>query len=289
MNSTIHDLVEWDEDGTPKPESQIRMIDGGTEGFAGQARVIIPFESGCYECTKGQLPPQQSYPMCTVRECPRLPEHCIQYAYVIEWENHFGKEKVVDKDSPEDMKWICEKAMERADQYGIQGVNYNLTMGVVKNIIPAIASTNALVSAACVSEVFKALSGCNYGLKNYMQYMGQTSVSTTTYESERLSDCLVCCITNVKLTYKKDQKLNDLLEKIKLDNDLNKPGFNVLDGDIIYIPAPPSLEEQHHYKLEQTLGQLQVDGKLPKSNQQKWLVVDKNIKGKMIVSLTIEE
>ena len=41
--------------------------------------------------------------MCTVRETPRLPEHCIQYAYVIEWENHFGKDKKVDKDSAEDM------------------------------------------------------------------------------------------------------------------------------------------------------------------------------------------
>jgi len=41
--------------------------------------------------------------MCTVRETPRIPEHCIQYAYVIEWEQNFGKEKHVDKDSMEDM------------------------------------------------------------------------------------------------------------------------------------------------------------------------------------------
>ena len=57
--------------------------------------------------------------MCTIRETPRLPEHCIQYAYVIEWENHFGKNKDVDKDSFEDMNWIFEKAKERADKFGI--------------------------------------------------------------------------------------------------------------------------------------------------------------------------
>ena len=144
----VHDIVEWNDNGKGEEEPEVltQFIDGGTEGFQGQARVITPFKTACYECTLDQLPPDEnSYPMCTVKEIPRQPEHCIQYALMIEWDANFKRK--MDKDSPEDMNWIYERALERANEHNIKGVTYKLTMGVSKNIIPAVASTNAIVSA----------------------------------------------------------------------------------------------------------------------------------------------
>ena len=55
-------------------------------------------------------------------------------------------------------------------QTGILGVTYRLAQGVVKHIIPAVASTNAVVAAACALEVFKLASSCAPKLDNYMVF-----------------------------------------------------------------------------------------------------------------------
>ena len=52
-------LLDWDEDtGELDKSTLVPLIDGGTEGFKGNARVIYPGVTACIDCTLDLFPPQ---------------------------------------------------------------------------------------------------------------------------------------------------------------------------------------------------------------------------------------
>ena len=118
------------------------------------------------------FPPQTKFPLCTLAETPRTAAHCIEYAHLIAWGTERAGESF-DADDLEHMKWVYDIAPSVAasleyEQFGIVGVTLSHTQGVVKNIIPAIPSTNAIVAAACALEVLKMATMCVTGMSNYM-------------------------------------------------------------------------------------------------------------------------
>ena len=59
LNGMLMSLLVY-ENGELDQASVIPMIDGGTEGFKGNVRVILPGMSPCIECTLDFYPPQVS-------------------------------------------------------------------------------------------------------------------------------------------------------------------------------------------------------------------------------------
>ncbi|CAM9217351.1 unnamed protein product [Ectocarpus sp. 13 AM-2016] len=255
LNSMLCSLVELGDDGSVSdPTTIIPLIDGGTEGFKGQARVILPQVTSCFECSLDMFPPQKVFPMCTIAETPRMPEHCISYAMLILWPKEFPDKKL-DNDDPQHMKWVCEQAKERAEAHGIAGVTYELTLGVVKNIIPAVASTNAIIAASCTNEAVKILTGAGQTMNTYMMYNGMEGTHGSTMVVDKKEDCLVCGTSQRTVEVKPSSALADLVETLGLkDPSLTRPGL------VLYMPKPPALRRQTEQNLKKTLGELCSDG-----------------------------
>jgi NEDD8-activating enzyme E1 len=296
--------AEYEEDGSPDLSTIKPLIDGGTEGFKGHARVLLPGVTPCFECTLWLFPPQTKFPLCTLAETPRSAPHCVEYVKIVLWPRERPDDEF-DADNEEHMKWVYDqvrqsklsmalylamdstphehcllnasqfpmvyfslveffsfifffffpnflKACARASRYGIQGVTLQLTQGVVKNIIPAIASTNALVAAACALEALKLVTMCSAGLNNYMMYSGTDSVYTLTSQYEKDGLCPVCS-PGIPLHVPRDatlaQVLDAMLADSRLGTMLNAPSLSHGSKNL-YVRG--ALEETTRPNLEKT-------------------------------------
>jgi NEDD8-activating enzyme E1 len=126
-------------------------------------------------------------------------------------------------------------------------------MGVTKNIIPAVASTNALISAACVNECLKVLTGCNKRMNDYMMCLGQTRCTVTTFPYARKDDCLVCSNSSKTFEVKKDTVLADFVATLKEELQIEKP---TIEGSKGFLVGTGAFAKGAEHKLKMTIGQL---------------------------------
>jgi ubiquitin-activating enzyme E1 C len=158
-------------------------------------------------------------------------------------------------------------------------VTYSKTQGVVKNIIPAIASTNAIVAASCCNEALKLATMINPcmglpGSNNYMMYSGDEGIYTYTFEHLQKPDCPVCGHQAKKLDVSRNMTLGELIETLAVrpeayvslvlgpsdkDSQLKKPTLRT-SAKSLYYQSPPSLEKQTRPNLDKKLDELVSDG-----------------------------
>ncbi|KAE8149762.1 hypothetical protein BDV25DRAFT_122502 [Aspergillus avenaceus] len=255
INATLIGMVDPE-----NPESLKPLIDGGTEGFKGQARVILPTLSSCIECQLDMHAPRPAVPLCTIATIPRQPQHCIEWAHQIAWQEK-RKDEPFDSDDMDHIAWVYNAALERAKQFHIHGVTFQMTQGVVKNIIPAIASTNAVIAAATTSEALKIATSCNPYLDNYMMYAGEEGVYTYTFEAEKKPDCPVCGNLARNMTVNPDMTLQEYIDTLgdRPEAQLKKPSMRT-EEKTLYQRFPPQLEEQTRPNLKRKLRDLVEDG-----------------------------
>ena len=289
INGMLISLLEYDEHGNLDQSSVIPLIDGGTEGFKGNARVVLPGLTACLECTLDLYPPQVNFPMCTIAHTPRQPEHCIEFIKVFGWpkEKPFG-DIPIDGDNPDHVKWICNAAAKRAVEYGIQGITYRLTQGVLKHIIPAVASTNAVIAAACSNEVFKIASSCCIPLNNYMVFNDSDGVYTYTFEAQRKENCVACSQRPKSLIFSASVPLRTVIEYLCNNPSLQmkSPGLTaVINGSnkTLYMKSIPSIEEATRPNLSKTLKELGLE------NNHEIVVADITTPNSLIFKLDLSE
>ena len=266
INGMLLSLLDYNEDGSVDVTTIRPMVDGGTEGFKGNARVIFPGMTACIECTLDLFPPQVNFPLCTIAQTPRLPEHCIEYVRILMWpkENPFGIDVPVDGDNPSHVNWIYDKSVERAEEFKIEGVTYRLTQGVIKRIIPAVASTNAIIAAICATETFKIATSCYSTMNNYMTFSNSDGLYTYTYEAEKKSDCLACANVPKSVEFSSYSKLQDVIDYFIESNEyqMKSPSITMPLGNekrrSLYMRAPPQLEAQLRPNLKKTLAELEM-------------------------------
>jgi ubiquitin-activating enzyme E1 C len=160
-------------------------------------------------------------------------------------------------------------------------------MGVVKNIIPAIPSTNAIIAGQCAIEAFKMATMCAKGMDNFMMYNGADGVYTHTVAYEMDPDCPICS-PGVAMEVPKESTLSDFIDAVvdKFKDRVALPSISTSNGTNLYMRGV--LEEATRDNLTRKMSVLIGEDQGGGEKLEGLIIVnDKKLKGPLRVRLTL--
>ncbi|KEG14524.1 ubiquitin activating enzyme [Trypanosoma grayi] len=232
MNQKIAELAHWDIadvakslDGHAQARkekriiSAIPLIDTGTEGYEACCRVILLGEqpTPCIECMLDLYPKRKTVPLCTLENIPRSPEHCVLYVQFRLWDE-MRPGVALDTNDMEHIHWVCRMAQRRKETFSIAGpdIDESFTLGVVKNVVPAVGFTNALVAGQATLELVKLLTGVAPSMQCFSYFNGAAECGGLTSYVTSLSPNPACpvCAPRPLLLLTADMGPRDVLDAL---------------------------------------------------------------------------
>ena len=144
---------------------------------------------------------------------------------------------IFEKDDEDVLDFVASSANLRAMIFGIDTKSKFDTKQMAGNIIPAIATTNAMVAGLCVLQAFKILRNDFRKTKNvFLERSTKQVINTETLRPPN-PDCAVCSVTSTRLTIDPERaKLKNLVEDV-LKKQLGYGDMSInSEAGIIYDP-----------------------------------------------------
>jgi ubiquitin-like 1-activating enzyme E1 B len=165
-----------------------------------------------------------------------------------------SKDSVIefDKDDDDTLEFVSAAANLRSYIFGIEPKSKFDIKQMAGNIIPAIATTNAIIAGSCVLQAYKILRGEYPKAKKWYMWQSIDRVMASTFDGPN-PECPVCSVIRTDVSFTSQATLGDLvtaLEEIGYEED-----FSILANDqLIFEQGDEDFEEN----LEKTLSSFEL-------------------------------
>jgi molybdopterin/thiamine biosynthesis adenylyltransferase len=135
--------------------NQKPLIDGASEGFFAQMRIVFPGKTACLACFD-PVPPEETLTLdvpCTLVGKPRRREHCGWIA-LYRFTQEFDR---MPAESAKDVEILFEQTKEVAQQHGFDPLTHFEIRELLVAHTPSIISVNAIIAGFMSSEIIKSL------------------------------------------------------------------------------------------------------------------------------------